>query len=43
LTDTIQKAEGKSFSGLAADIKKRKQCYENKKAWLGKPRQKGKL
>jgi tetratricopeptide (TPR) repeat protein len=33
----IQKAESKSLSGLAADIRKRKQCYENKKAWLEEP------
>jgi hypothetical protein len=34
----IQKAESKSLSGLAADIRKRKQCYENKKPWLEEPR-----
>jgi hypothetical protein len=33
----IQKAESKNLSNLIADIKKRKQCYENKKAWLQEP------
>jgi hypothetical protein len=41
LTDTIQKAESKSFEELIADIKKRRQCYEDKKAWVQEPQRKG--
>jgi tetratricopeptide (TPR) repeat protein len=34
----IQIAEKKSLHDLIADIKKRKQCYEDKKAWVQEPR-----
>jgi tetratricopeptide (TPR) repeat protein len=33
----LQKAKSKSFEELIADIKKRKQCYEDKKPWVQEP------
>jgi tetratricopeptide (TPR) repeat protein len=39
----IQKAESKKLFEFAADIKKRKQCYEDKKPWIEESQSKGEL